>query len=118
MYIAFTIFIVIAAVLLTLLVLIQNSKGGGLASGFASGNQVMGAPKTADFLEKASWSLAGFIVVLSILAVGISKGTSSHTEDANAAMMERIQTEKEAQQNRSVAPAFQEATTEEASVAE
>jgi preprotein translocase subunit SecG len=65
--------IVIAAVLLILLVLVQNSKGGGLAAGFSSGNQVMGAPKTADFLEKASWTLAGVIIALSIIAVGFNK---------------------------------------------
>ena len=57
MYVLLTILIVIAAVLLVLLVLVQNSKGGGLAAGFSSGNQVMGAPKTADFLEKASWTI-------------------------------------------------------------
>ena len=54
MYIFLTILIVCVAVLLTLLVLVQNSKGGGLASGFAGGNQVMGAPRTADFLESNS----------------------------------------------------------------
>ena len=48
MYVLLTILIVIAAILLILLVLVQNSKGGGLAAGFSSGNQVMGAPKTAD----------------------------------------------------------------------
>ena len=77
MYIFITILIVIAAILLTLLVLVQNSKGGGLASGFASGNQVMGAPRTADFLEKASWTLVAIIIVGSILAVGIYKGQSA-----------------------------------------
>lgn len=74
MFITLTILIVIAAVLLTLLVLIQNSKGGGLAASFAGGNQVMGAPKTADFLEKASWWLIGIIVFLSVLAVWAHKG--------------------------------------------
>lgn len=74
MYIFITILIVIAAILLTLLVLVQNSKGGGLASGFAGGNQVMGAPKTADFLEKTTWTLIAVIAVLSIAAVGFSKG--------------------------------------------
>lgn len=84
MYILLTILIVIAAILLTLLVLVQNSKGGGLAAGFASGNQVMGAPRTADFLEKASWTLVGIVVVLSVLAVGISKGTSAASADESA----------------------------------
>ena len=82
MYTVLTILIVIAAVLLILLVLVQNSKGGGLAAGFASGNQVMGAPKTADFLEKASWTLAAVIVALSILAVGVKVGqTNSRVVD-------------------------------------
>jgi len=75
MYIFLTILLVVAAILVTLLVLVQNSKGGGLASGFASGNQVMGAPKTADFLEKATWVLVGIIVLLSIAAVGASKSS-------------------------------------------
>ena len=84
MYIFLTVLIVIVAILLTLLVLVQNSKGGGLASNFAGGNQVMGAPKTADFLEKASWTLIAIIVVLSIIAVGISKGSQAATSDESA----------------------------------
>lgn len=78
-----TILIVIAAILLVLLVLVQNSKGGGLASGFQSANQVMGTPKTTDFLEKATWSLIAFIVLLSIFAVGLSK-SGSHVEEGSA----------------------------------
>ena len=80
MYIFITILIVIAAILLTLLVLVQNSKGGGLAAGFASGNQVMGAPKTADFLEKATWTLIAIIVFLSIVSVGFVKGKESKND--------------------------------------
>ena len=60
--------ILIAAILLILVVLVQNSKGGGLASNFSSSNQVMGVRKTTDFLEKATWSLAIAMVVLSIVA--------------------------------------------------
>lgn len=82
MYIFITILIVIAAVLLTLLVLVQNSKGGGLANGFAGGNQVMGAPKTADFLEKATWTLIIAIVVLAIAAVGFNAGQNSVEQSA------------------------------------
>jgi len=48
-------------------VLVQNSKGGGLASNFQSSGQVMGVRKTADFLEKATWVLAGSLLVLAIL---------------------------------------------------
>ena len=67
MYVFISILILIASILLILIVLIQNSKGGGLASGFSSSNQIMGVRKTTDFLEKATWSLAGTVVVLSIV---------------------------------------------------
>ena len=73
-----TILIVLAAVLMILIVLVQNSKGGGLASGFASSNQIMGVRKTTDFLEKATWTLATTIVILSIASAAfISTGEGS-----------------------------------------
>ncbi len=49
-----------------LIVLIQESKGGGLASGFASANSVAGVRQTTNFIEKATWTLAGLMVVISI----------------------------------------------------
>lgn len=64
-----TILIVIAAIALVLIVLVQNSKGGGLSSGFSSSNAIMGVRKTTDFLEKATWGLAGFIMIMSIVCV-------------------------------------------------
>ncbi|MCD8262964.1 MAG: preprotein translocase subunit SecG [Tannerellaceae bacterium] len=67
MHVFISILILIASILLILIVLIQNSKGGGLASGFSSSNQIMGVRKTTDFLEKATWSLAGTVIVLSIV---------------------------------------------------
>ena len=67
MYTAISVLIFIICVLLILIVLVQNSKGGGLASSFASSNQIMGVRKTTDFLEKATWTLAGTVVVLSIV---------------------------------------------------
>ena len=114
MYVLLTISIVIAAVLLVLLVLVQNSKGGGLAAGFSSGNQVMGAPKTADFLEKASWTLAGIIIALSILAVGFHKSASAQVEEGSA-ITEQVQEAFEAEQAAQAVPEFE---TEAAEVAE
>lgn len=67
MYLLLIGLIVLAALLMCFVVLIQNSKGGGLASGFSSSNQIMGVRKTTDFLEKATWTLAGTVVVLSIV---------------------------------------------------
>ncbi len=68
MYIFFLILIVITAILLILIVLIQNSKGGGLASNFGQSNQVMGVRQTADFLEKATWTLAIALFAFCLLA--------------------------------------------------
>jgi preprotein translocase subunit SecG len=68
MYLVVIGFIFIAAILMILIVLVQNSKGGGLASNFAASNQIMGVRKTTDFLEKTTWFLAIALLVLSILA--------------------------------------------------
>ena len=68
MYTFCSIIIVIAAILLVGIVVIQNSKGGGLAAGFASANQVMGVRKTTDSLEKLTWWFAGTIVAFCIIA--------------------------------------------------
>ncbi len=67
MYTLFLILIILAAVLMIGIVLIQESKGGGLASNFSSSNQIMGVRKTTDFIEKATWGLAISLVVLSVL---------------------------------------------------
>ncbi len=69
MYIFVTVLIFIVCVLLILIVLVQNSKGGGLAANFTGNTQTMGVRKTADFLEKATWTLASVFFVLCILAV-------------------------------------------------
>ncbi|MCD7937313.1 MAG: preprotein translocase subunit SecG [Tannerellaceae bacterium] len=66
MYTFISVLIMLAALLLIFIVMIQNSKGGGLAAGFSSSNQIMGVRKTTDFLEKATWGLAGFVVLACI----------------------------------------------------
>ena len=72
MYIFVSILILVVSVLLGLIVLVQNPKGGGLAANFTgSGSQFMGVRQTADFLEKASWSLAVALLVLSLTATMI-----------------------------------------------
>jgi preprotein translocase subunit SecG len=69
LYILISVLILIICVLMVLVVLVQNSKGGGLASNFASSNQFMGVRKTADFLEKATWTLALSLLVLSLFSI-------------------------------------------------
>jgi len=105
MYILLTILIVIASVLLTLLVLVQNSKGGGLAAGFSSTNQIMGVRKTTDFLEKATWGLVIFVVVLSIATVGVRSSEPSTKNESE--IKEQIKNSKQSEPG-VVAPNFGE----------
>ncbi|MFW5754297.1 MAG: preprotein translocase subunit SecG [Marinilabiliaceae bacterium] len=69
MYQFVTVLIILVSILLIMIVLVQNSKGGGLANNFAGSNQVMGVKKTTDFLEKATWTLASGLVILAFVSV-------------------------------------------------
>ena len=62
-----TVLVLIASALLTLIVLLQNGKGGGLASNFVAGNQTFGVRQTTDILEKITWGLVAFVGVGAIL---------------------------------------------------
>ena len=79
MYYFFVTIIVIASVLITIAVLLQNSKGGGLASNFGAGNTTFGVRQAADILEKGTWILAAIIIVFSIAATAAvsSKGSNA-----------------------------------------
>ncbi len=68
LYTLFAILIIITCILLILIIMIQNPKGGGLSSAFGGGNQIMGARKTSDFLEKTTWTLAIVLVSLALLS--------------------------------------------------
>jgi preprotein translocase subunit SecG len=77
--------VILASVLMCGIVLIQESKGGGLASSFSSSNQIMGVKKTTDFLEKATWTLAIAMVVLSIVSAGfVEKNTQEEQIELSA----------------------------------
>ena len=69
MYTLIIVLMVLASILLCGIVLIQESKGGGLASGFSAGNQFAGVRKTTDLVEKATWGLALSLVIFSVLSV-------------------------------------------------
>ena len=62
-----TVLVLIASGLLTLIVLLQNGKGGGLASNFVAGNQTFGVRQTTDILEKITWGLVAFVGAVAIL---------------------------------------------------
>ena len=77
--------IFIVCILLIFSVLVQNSKGGGLTSSFASSGQIMGVRRTADFLEKATWYLAAALLVFSVVA---SMTIPRDTADPNKSKIE------------------------------
>ncbi|MEC3878004.1 preprotein translocase subunit SecG [Parapedobacter sp. 10938] len=71
------ILIILASVLLSFLVLIQEPKGGGLASGFSGGTNLMGVKRTGDLLEKGTWGLVIAIMVFALIVNVMSPSASS-----------------------------------------
>ena len=67
MYLLISVFVLIVCILMVLIVLVQNSKGGGLAANFQSSNQFMGVRRTTDFLEKATWTLAVALMLFCVI---------------------------------------------------
>ena len=92
MYLFLVILMVVAAILMCFIVLIQNSKGGGLASGFSSSNEILGVRKTTDVLEKLTWGLAVFMVVASIATAYVMPSASE--QDGSVIMDQAQQEEK------------------------
>ena len=89
MYTLFVILIVIAALLMIGIVLIQESKGGGLSSNFQDVNQLAGVRKTTDIVEKTTWGLAAAMVILSVVCAYVApKAVTS------GSVMEKAQTEQ------------------------
>ena len=108
-FIILSVLIVLAAILLIAVVLLQNSKGDGMASNFVAGNQTFGVRQTADILEKITWGLVAFILVISVVSsftMGSRKGQIDVTD--------KIETlAPEAQPEFPAAPIQQEAPTSE-----
>jgi preprotein translocase subunit SecG len=79
-------FVIFFAVLLVLVILAQNAKGGGLTSQFggSSASNIIGVKKTGDLLEKLTW---GFIIAIMVLSLSTnlitpSQGPSNEILDA------------------------------------
>ena len=102
-YYLFVILIVIASLLMIGIVLIQESKGGGLSSNFSAGNQLAGVRKTTDFIEKATWGLAIAMVVLSVLCAYFAP-TAMTEQSAVEATTSNPLTNPTTQQNFGVTP--------------
>ncbi|RLJ73447.1 preprotein translocase subunit SecG [Pedobacter alluvionis] len=83
------ILLIIACVALGLFVLIQNPKGGGLATG-GGGSNMFGVQRTGDVLEKGSWVLLTLIVVLTLAVTTIAKTSGGSAAVGNSAIQERL----------------------------
>jgi preprotein translocase subunit SecG len=75
------ILIVVACLLLTLLVLIQNPKGG-IAANFVAPSQIMGVKRSTDVVEKATWVMAIALISLSLMS-NFFRPTGVSTEGLN-----------------------------------
>lgn len=81
--------IMIASVLLVIIVMAQNPKGGGLSSTFGGASSAQfGVQRTNDFMEKATWTLGGTIIVLILLSVVITGKPSQVTSTQQPAKKE------------------------------
>ncbi len=92
-----SILIFIVCILMILIVLAQNSKGGGLTSSFSGGNQVMGVKKTGDFLEKATWTLAFALLFLSLSTVVVMDDSAPIANSTENSELEFIRNNETAQ---------------------
>ena len=100
MIIVFLVLIVISSLILALIVLIQNPKGGGLSSSFGGiGNQLMGVKQTTDILEKGTWIFAGIIGALCIASALFIPKTGG---TANDRLIREAPTSVPQQQNNTV----------------
>ena len=104
---------------LVLIVLVQNSKGGGLASNFQSSTQMMGVRKTNDFLEKFTWFLAAFLLFLCILGSAfIPRDGANQQQSAMKNQIENSVDPNSVPNFPTTAPAAKEASPETATPAE
>lgn len=119
MAITLSVLIFLASILLIGVVLIQKSKGGGLAASASNYNQFMGVKKTTDFVEKATWGLAIFICVLSIATPFISQPTVVSANKKITLEDMKAQQEQKAPQfpTQQAAPAQEQAPAAEAPAA-
>ena len=119
MYTAVTILIILTSVLLVLVVLVQNPKGGGISSGIIGSNQVMGVKKTTDFIEKLTWGLVLTLIGLCLVAGmvlpskddrgAIGTKLQEQIENAQAAAKPNVPAQQQPTQNQPAQPTQQQA---------
>ncbi len=109
MTLLFLILIIVCSVVLGLIILIQNPKGGGLSGSIAGfSNQFMGVKQTTDVLEKGTWIFSAIIGVLCLFSTFfMSSG------DGSSQFIKGINTNQQQQQSLPVAPPPQQTAPQE-----
>lgn len=105
MYTLFVILIVLASFCMIGIVLIQESKGGGLASAFSNVNNVAGVRQTTNFIEKTTWTLAALMVIISIICAYVAPSASTEGSVIEKAATEQSTTNPNNVQGFGAAPA-------------
>ena len=87
----FSFLTIVVCILLILVILIQNSKGGGIQSQFGAATQIMGVKKGTEFIEKATWGLAITLILLSVLMSPQGTVVDTSSEDAGSVAKRKAQ---------------------------
>ena len=105
MYTLFVILIVLVSFCMIGIVLIQESKGGGLASAFSSANSSFGVRQTTNFIEKTTWTLAAAMVVISVICAYVAPSAATEGSVIEKAATEQSTTNPNNVQGFGAAPA-------------
>lgn len=105
MYTLLVILIILVSFCMIGIVLIQESKGGGLASAFSNVNNVAGVRQTTNFIEKTTWTLAGAMVVISIFCAYVAPTAATEGSVIEKAATEQSTTNPNNVQGFGAAPA-------------
>jgi preprotein translocase subunit SecG len=117
MYTLFVILIVLASFCMIGIVLIQESKGGGLASAFSSANSSFGVRQTTNFIEKTTWTLAAAMVIISIICAYVAPNATGDGSVIEKAATEQSTTNPNNVQGFGAAPAAPAADAQQATPA-
>ena len=105
MYTLFVILIVLVSFCMIGIVLIQESKGGGLASAFSSANSSFGVRQTTNFIEKTTWTLAAAMVIISVICAYVAPSAATEGSVIEKAATEQSTTNPNNVQGFGAAPA-------------
>ena len=82
---------ILVCILLVLVILVQNSKGGGIQSQFGAATQIMGVKRGTEFIEKATWGLAIALILFSILMAPKSTMVAASDDDSGSVAKRKAQ---------------------------